>query len=290
MLLRCLEAMAGQTQRPKLVVVVDNASTDGTVQSLRDAGWLERPYVELVQLPDNRGGAGGFEAGMAHALARGARWVWMMDDDAVPQAGALQALLDVDPDPGSLYGSVALEGDRLAWPMERVDRTAVTRIEEIARAPAVCDVRFIPFLGLLVSAELAGRIGLPDGSFFLAVDDVEYCLRARSAGARIQLVSASRIDHPAARLTCVPLGWRNFYNLQLPPWKRYYDVRNRLIVARRHYGAALWYSTLPGTILRLLVTLATESGRVLQLRAFAGGLIDGLCDRRGLRHHHWIPS
>lgn len=290
LLLRCLQAMRAQARRPDRVIVVDNASTDGTPQALHDAGWLDQVDVELLQLTDNTGGAGGFAAGMARALDLGAQWVWVMDDDALPQPEALAALCAVGLDPESVYGSVAIDGGALSWPMERQDTPKRERIETLAQAPALCEVRFIPFLGLMASRQLTERIGLPDPSFFLAVDDVEFCLRARRAGARIRLVSSSRIEHPRAQLTCVRFGWRRFYNLRLVPWKRYYDVRNRLVVARRHYGAALWYSTLPGTLLRLLITLATEPERAGQWRAFVGGVVDGLLDRRGRRHERWLAG
>src|SRR3546814_5455728 len=65
--------------------------------------------------------------------------------------------------------------------------------------PARLEVEFVPFLGMLVSRELIAKIGVPDPGFFIAKDDVEYCFRARQAGARIELVAASRIEHPAAQ-------------------------------------------------------------------------------------------
>ncbi len=290
LLAHCLEALHAQTRQPDRILVVDNASTDGTVQALEASGWLARPGFELLRLADNTGGAGGFQAGVLRALGDGADWVWMMDDDAMPRHDALQALMAVDPDPASLYGSVAVQGSTLVWPMERADAREPARIEDLAQAPAVCDVLFLPFLGLLASAPLVRRIGPPDASLFLAVDDVEFCLRARRTGARVHLVSASRIDHPLAHRTAVRVGWRTVYTLRLPPWKRYYDVRNRLLVARAHHGAALWYAALPGTLLRWVVTLLTEPERGAQCRAFFGGVVDGLLNRRGRRHDIWLAS
>ena len=75
---------------------------------------------------------------------------------------------------------------------------------------------------------LVARIGLPDASFFLAADDLEYCLRAANAGARRILVAASRISHPLAQVYSLRLLGKTFYCLSLPPWKRYYDTRNRI--------------------------------------------------------------
>ncbi|MCB1745985.1 MAG: glycosyltransferase [Gammaproteobacteria bacterium] len=285
---RCLAAVAAQSCPPARILVVDNASTDDTRAWLAASGWLARADVELLALDDNTGGAGGFAAGIAHAVATGADWVWLMDDDAEPHVEALQRLAAAATEPADLYGSVAVSGERLAWmmmPQAGGGRRTLVATADLPATPV--DVSFIPFLGLLVSRELVARIGIPDARFFLAADDVEYCFRARAAGARIQLVPDSRIEHPAADRYAIRLPGRTFHSLRLVPWKRYYDVRNRLFVARRHYGAALWYQTIPGQFLRLAMTLVHEPDRLRQLHAFVAGMVDGLRGRGGRRHEAW---
>ena len=89
LLLESLAAVLGQDRPPDAVIVVDNASTDGTGDAVR-AGF---PAVRLATLAQNTGGAGGFAYGLALALADGADLVWLMDDDTVPEPGALRALL-----------------------------------------------------------------------------------------------------------------------------------------------------------------------------------------------------
>lgn len=284
---RCLLAIAKQSRAPDRVLIVDNASTDGTRKWLRD--WLPTnlPQSELLELPENRGGAGGFSAGLRAATAEGADWVWMMDDDAMPASDALQRLTDRTLNPDNIYGSAAVCGNKLSWPMMPYGGREKDAIFEAGQLPAEVDVQFIPFLGILISAKLVKQVGLPDEKFFLAADDVEYCLRARDAGARLLLVGSSQIAHPASERYRLWLPGRKFYSLKLAPWKRYYDVRNRLFVARRHYGAKLWYSTIPGSLLRLFATLWHEGRRLEQIKAFYAGMIDGLLGRGGRRHDKW---
>ena len=285
LLLECLTALAAQTQRLERIHIVDNASTDGTWEALRDAGWLARAEVDYHCLPDNRGGAGGFAAGLERALAQGAAWVWMMDDDAMAAPDALASLLAAADSADNLYGSVAVAGERLAWAMTLT--ASGQRIERLADLPAHSAVAFLPFLGLLVHRDLVARIGLPEARYFLAADDLEYCVRAANAGARLMLVAASRIAHPPALVYRFKLPGKTLHCLSLPPWKRYYDTRNRIFVARRHFGRRLYTETLPSIALRLIATLMHESPRGAQLRATVAGVIDGLRGRGGRRHERW---
>ena len=92
LLLEALAAVHAQSRAPDAVIVVDNASADGTAGAVR----RHYPSVRLAELTRNTGGAGGFAYGMALALAGGADLIWLMDDDTVPKLGALRALLLVN--------------------------------------------------------------------------------------------------------------------------------------------------------------------------------------------------
>lgn len=283
----CIIALKKQTKKIERILIIDNKSTDGTANYLKDKGLLDADNIELITLSENTGGAGGFSAGLAHAVKLGADWVWMMDDDAEPHIDALENLTNRTLLPENLYGSVAIFNEKLSWPMLPKGGKPQDIIYYQDKLPDAVDVQFIPFLGILISADMVNRIGLPDAGFFLAADDVEYCLRARNAGAEIILVGNSRINHPASERYRLWLPGRDFFSLRLPPWKRYYDVRNRLFIARKYYGAALWYSTIPGSLLRLIATLWHENHRWQQIKAFYAGMVDGLLGRKGRRHEHW---
>lgn len=282
----CLSAIANQTKRADLVLIVDNASTDGTEDWLEK--WLPEnlPQSKVVLLDRNTGGAGGFSEGVRAAISEGANWVWMMDDDAEPHPDALAELMLIAEDTQNVYGSIAVNGDETAW-LTTLLQEEPRQAEKVADIPSKAEVSMLPFLGLLIHKDLVARIGLPDAGFFIAADDVEYCVRARRAGARIFVAGKSRIEHPRSRPYQVKMPGYTLTSLELPPWKRYYDTRNRLLVARKHYGLKLFTHTIPGSFVRMIATLVREPQKLAQLGAFFAGFIDGVLGRKGCRHKSW---
>src|SRR5918992_4283398 len=99
----CLDAIARQTVQPAELILVDNASTDGTPELLRERGYLDRPEVSYLRLERNLGSSGGFARGFETARESSAEWLWTMDDDAEPTPDCLRLLLDSPParDPGT---------------------------------------------------------------------------------------------------------------------------------------------------------------------------------------------
>lgn len=282
----CLRGIAAQTRIPDITIIVDNASTDCTSEWL--LRWLpdHLPKSKLLTLEENQGGAGGFAAGIQHAFDAGADWIWLMDDDAAPHPVALEELLLVATDPRNVYGSLATHGEATSWTttLTGPPSRAVDKVSEI---PEAAEVQSLPFLGFMIHRDLVQTIGLPDAGYFIAADDVEYCVRASRAGAKIIIAGKSHIEHPEAqRYTARVLGNDVTY-LRLPPWKRYYDTRNRLLIARKYYGLRLLTQTVPGSFVRLFAALRYEPRKLGQLWAFSAGMFDGLLGIKGRRHAKW---
>ena len=179
LLLEAVAAVRGQTRPPEHLVVIDNASSDGSAAAVRQ----QYPDVTLVTLGANYGGAGGFAYGMAAALGASADLIWLMDDDTIPQPGALAALLAAadrypGPEPALLASRVLWTDGRdhpmntpRSWPF--ASRTATT-----AAAGAGCvPVRSASFVSVLVRAEDCRQAGLPRADFFLWNDDFEFTTR-----------------------------------------------------------------------------------------------------------------
>jgi rhamnopyranosyl-N-acetylglucosaminyl-diphospho-decaprenol beta-1,3/1,4-galactofuranosyltransferase len=287
LLRNCLSAISVQSLVPDRLIVIDNGSSDGTVDELPSLLEATALSHEVVFSSENLGGAGGFRLGLELATKAGFDRVWMMDDDAVPDESALEKLVIQAIDPMTLYGSVAYCGDKTSWLTGVYEGDSIKLVSELAKIKPRQEVDFIPFLGIFVSAEIVSRIGLPESSFFIAADDVEYSMRAKSMGVKVVMCGESLISHPRNQVYKVSLVVKDVWCPRLVPWKRYYDTRNRLVIAKKYYGARVYWQTIPASFLRLFAALVNEPDKTRQLRAFFAGLFDGLTGRMGARHLYW---
>ena len=252
LLSRCLDHLAAQRGiRPDLLVV-NNASTDGTVEMLAERG------VELVT-QDNVGSAGGWHRGIAEALARGYDAVWLMDDDGFPDHGAL-AVLQQALKPGvACASSVVLREDaaeKFVFPFPRLDAAGLPRLFAWPRKYArLADLRAVAthgkypfahlFNGALVSLAAVRRVGNVNRDFFIFGDEVDYFFRLRSVGDVISVLDA-RHYHP-------DVSGRPY-----TPAKIYYYVKNTLILNHRYFNMAALRDVL--AILAALVRTARRNG------------------------------
>ncbi|GAB3257116.1 glycosyltransferase family 2 protein [Nocardioides dilutus] len=246
-LLRRLTARLVEVQELDEVLVVDNASTDGTGAWLRDAPVTSRT------LPTNSGGAGGFHDGLEWAVESGADLVWLMDDDGLPAPDCLSLLLD-HPDL-DFWGPVVVDEDdpsRLVFPIRLPGGTrTVRRLDEVWAAATDGVIRdvVIPFNGVLVTRELVERIGLPRAEFFIWGDDVEYLWRANAAGARTATVVGAEVRHPSVGdLGTRMMFGRTTYNHSPSDLKHYCMARNNTLNLRTYRGwphvLMFWVKTL----------------------------------------------
>ncbi len=213
----CLSALVKQTRVLQRIIVIDNAS--GTETKTVLANWEN---ADVFVLAENSGGAGGFAEGIKQALTHATDWIWLLDDDAIPESDCLACLMSAVPklpqQAGAVCGSV-WEFGRLALRHRRQfkpsgfehavhgDNYAKNRVE----------IGTASFVGLLLKADTAREIGLPDARFFISYDDTEYSLRMRRFGWSLWLIPAAVVVHrrnPDSKLRFGPFGARHFYNIR----------------------------------------------------------------------------
>jgi rhamnopyranosyl-N-acetylglucosaminyl-diphospho-decaprenol beta-1,3/1,4-galactofuranosyltransferase len=212
---RNLYLLLTQSRVPDQIIVVNNASSDGTGKFL-DNFKQTHPVITVLHLKENLGGSGGFAVGLDYAVKHSADWVWMMDDDAFPYKDALMNLSaeikKAPPYVGVLWSRITDKSD--AKPLNTV-------------IPVISGT----FVGFAVRKEAVKKVGLPDASFFIYADDYDYSVRIRKAGFSIYRVNSSLILHKdwAQRKHVFKFPFMKPY---VPAWKTYYLIRNSLNATR----------------------------------------------------------
>ena len=228
--LECLRSLARITEPEVRVILVDNGSSDGTVEAVRE----EFPGIELIETGENLGYTGGNNMGIRRALDLGADYVLILNNDTVVAPGFVRELL-----------AVASKSDRIGFvspkiyfmdPPDRIwfsgaryytwcgygrmvgyrekDREQYDRVREIDR-PCGC--------AMLVSRAVCREAGLLDPGIFLYVDEVEWALRARRLGFRSYIAPGAKVWHKVSSSA----GGEGH------PDAFYYGVRNTLYALNR---------------------------------------------------------
>ncbi|HEV2375970.1 MAG TPA: glycosyltransferase [Streptosporangiaceae bacterium] len=265
LLLESLAAVYSQTRAPDAVVVVDNASADGTAAAVRE----HFPAVHLTELARNTGGAGGFAAGTALALAHGADLLWLMDDDTVPEPDALAAMLKVIDAASArrptLVASRVVWTDGRAHPMNTPrPKPMASKAERLAAETLGCvAIRSASFVSILVDAGEVRRRGLPQAAYFLWNDDFEFTTRLLRGNTGL-LCPASVVVHKTA----------TFGSTDADPGPRFfYEVRNKVWTLRTRSLSPAERVLYGGSTLRRWARTFAKSG---DRRALASALAKGL--------------
>ena len=262
------------------VLIVDNGSHDGSVVELRK---LVDERVELLESPVNTGYTGGCNLGMERGLAIGAKYIWLLNNDAVVGSAVLSSIVAVaenDERVGLVTPQIAaLDEGRITFAggvislkeaVYRETNNPTVAAEWASRYP---DAGLVIGTAMLVRAELIRKIGLLDAAFFAYFEDIDYSARSISAGFRNVVDSNSVVKHLEKN--------RNTRPLEIRPHYWYYMARNESRFWRKHLKLAgslklLWHSF--NGFLRHHNRLGS---RPESAEAILAGLWDGWRDRGG---------
>lgn len=233
------------------ILVVDNASSDGTVDILKE----KFKDIKVIANEENLGGTGGFNTGLSWAFSQPESsydYLWLLDNDVVVHENALSELvsvLDSNPDV-AIAGSTMMQldfpwrinemgafvdrdsgvlgfnrhyEDVSGWqglPVQELLHNDKDLSQQLVNCQEMMDVDYVAAASLLIRAPIAKQAGLWM-DFFIHFDDVEWCLRIAESGHRVVVSAKSLIWHLSAIA-------------KVPSWILYYDNRNILYLLEKH--------------------------------------------------------
>ncbi len=259
---RCLDHLATQSRAPDEVLVINNASTDGTLQML-----ASRP-VSVISQP-NVGSAGGWHRAIAYALERGFDAVWLMDDDGYPDCAALGQLEEVLTGDVVCASSVVVhedDPDRFVFPFSLLNaggnpvllarRRKVRTVTELKTISPEGRYPFAHlFNGALISTRAIRDIGNVERRYFMFGDEVDYLLRLSRIGKVLSITDAIHRHPDVSRRA-------------LTSMKFYYYIKNTIIINHRYLDLALLRDAL--TVGVALWRVARRNGVTSALAYVAG--------------------
>jgi GT2 family glycosyltransferase len=286
-----LDAVLRQTVAAERILIVDNASTDGTA---------DLPYpknVTVLRHSINLGTSGSVKTGIEYARSCGYDWIWVLDADSVPRPDALELLVGLVREfelAGETRIGIVCASHNLIGLERRLQGRVLTpggpRLPKVNAEQNFVECDSVIWSGALINLAVVERAGLPRTGLRgcwedLSLDygDIEYSYRIHRAGYKNFVHRQSLIDHPIGKgLQRTVLGL-TLYSSNHPAWRRYLYFRNLVVFWLRIYHRRNWPMLLVWFGYRFSATLmgiaVVEADRGPKLAACFAGIVDGLRNR-----------
>jgi hypothetical protein len=251
--LACLDSLQAGTYLHHSIIVLDNASNDGSAAAIRAA----HPQIEVLALRENKGYAGNNNVGIAAALNRGADWVFVLNEDTIvapnciadlvaaaerePRTGVVGPLVFHHDEPQLIQSAGGRIGrDWSAWHIAQNEAF-------IGQFVRPTPVDWISGCAILVKRAVIEQVGMLDERFFYYWEETEWCLRIRRAGWQILHVPAAQLWHKGVQRDYRP-----------KPSVAYYDTRNHLLMMAKHRAPLQAWLGSGGRRLRTMVSYSVR--------------------------------
>ncbi len=293
LLKECLDSLLNQTYKTD-ILVVNNASTDGTDIKIKEDGYLENKNLIYKKLDKNIGGAGGFHFGVKYALDNNYDYVWLMDDDAEPELNTLNGLVkNIDDNKYSAYApklligtkensvlSLSGYGHRAMFDYYNCVPSFQKPLTKDFYENEFVQIDLASFVGILIPISSVKKIGLPEERFFIHHDDVEYSLRLSSIG-KILMINSVNIYHKEKRQDEKiqrQFLWFKKNRIRFDKlWLKYFGLRNSIFLALKYGKGYKRYFLIAKLYLELIKDIILYDDKKYTRLVFAtGSVFDGL--------------
>jgi len=274
----CLGSLAGSDYDELSTIVVDNASTDGSRQMVRE----RFPNVTLVENQRNEGYAAGVNAGLEAAGTAGAQFALLLNNDLTVAPDAVSALVEAAAEhPGAAFvGPMIYYHDRpdviwsfggsVNWWTGDIHHIAL-RERDVGQYRDVIGCDYVTGCAVLVSLEAIEDVGPMDTGYFMYNEDTDWCVRASRLGFSVIATPRARIWHKVSMSS----------GGGLTQFKIYHRFRSTLRFFGRHARFYNWLGIAPATLWRILVFVVAEigAGRGGNAAAVAKAAVDSVAGR-----------
>ncbi len=232
---RCIKSLKEEPCPEQSIIVVDNGSKNGEGDILKN----KFPDVTVLQLPENRGFAGGNNAGIQYALDHGFSLVMIINNDSQVESGAttklvkefqsgswgaLQPLILTDKDSRKVWNAGGII-NKYAW-----INTVRWKNQEIpAYHSSTLSADWLTGCCILTSAATLREVGLLNDKYFAYVEDVDWSLRFTEAGYKLGVECSSILYHEGGGSIRV-----NTTEGSVSPVAHYLNIRNHIFLVKEH--------------------------------------------------------
>lgn len=293
LLKECINAILNQSLCPNRILIINNASTDGTEKLFETGAEFDRDFITCVNMKTNTGGAGGFYEGMRLLIKEDTDWAWIMDDDTIPNTDCLENLLKADEEvyssgkKSSFYASTIFGVNGEFMNVPNVDNGATENgypdfYEFLNKS--ILKIKDATFVSLLIRVDAIRKCGLPCKDYFIWGDDGEYTLRLTHTYGPAYMVGKSIAIHKR-------VGARNLSidNFDEPGRIRlfHYYVRNNMINQLYYKTDKLAFITVGKKLFQglLIFKLLPDKYGLLKIRSVWKGIFEGLFQYKKFKNY-----
>ncbi len=279
--LACIDSLAGSSYKNHKIMVLDNASTDGSATAIRAAF----PDVQIIELTENLGYAGNNNVGIIEAVAQEADWVFVLNEDTILDPECLAEMVrtgERDPKIG-IVGPMVYHYDEpdliqsaggalsANWDSQHIAQNE----EDRGQFPQPHLVDWISGCAIMVRTNVIEAVGPLDERFFYYWEETEWCLRAGRAGWQVMHVPAAKLWHKGVQRDYRP-----------GPNVTYYSTRNRFLMMSKHRAPLrIWLAVWAQNLRTLTSWTLKPKWRAMHDHrdAMWQGMLDFLRHRWGIR-------